>query len=260
MIENTRNTEGYRPDRTPTAPSPRCSRKRWEFGPVGKEKSKSLVERDRDILNLINWFGRVDSVFIRRLCFDSELGDSSKVQLRRSIKRLKEYGLIEDSTWINGLKIYAIKHSRVIKRELGKLEIFYYGRRSFSPMQMDHDLLVCRAFEWWNREFGSSLPFFLTERMIKKTKYKFESSMPDLVFSGTENFEKVYIVEVETTLKETHRYKKKILDYLDLGGVQNIVFYCSNKNIEKRIKEASKVIDNTFELVKVRSIEVFNER
>jgi len=216
-----------------------------------------LGERDRRVLDYISKFGRVDGKFLRRVCFDEkERGENSaKVSLRRSMIRLQNENLVHDFKWLNGQKIYAIKDGKRTKRILRENNIEFFGRRSFSASQMDHDIYVCRAFESWVSRFQKETPYYMTEKMIKKMGGKFEMLVPDLVFSETECYSAWYALEIETSSKAIERYQKKIIDYYYLAGARNVVFYCLNKSISNRIRIATRVIDNSSGFIKLKTIE-----
>jgi Fe2+ or Zn2+ uptake regulation protein len=220
-------------------------------------KEERLRERDREVLKMVSEFGRVDGLFLKRICFEDEKrqGGGAKVSLYRSVKRLKGFGLVHDFKWLNGKKIFAIKDGKKTKRILTQNDIKFFGKRSFSASQMDHDIYVCRAFEAWVSRFKKETPYYMTEKMIKKLGGKFEMLVPDLVFSETQCYSAWYALEIETSIKAIERYQKKIIDYYYLAGARNVVFYCLNKPIENRIRIASRVIDNSSGFIKFKTIE-----
>ncbi|MBK22461.1 MAG: hypothetical protein CME70_00530 [Halobacteriovorax sp.] len=219
-----------------------------------------LSEREVGVLEYINYFGRVDAEFLRNIFFKDGTIAGAKVRLRRVLKSLKEKQLVVESVWLRGRKVYALKNSAKLKKCLKLLQIEYQGPRSFTHSQMDHDLLVCRAFELWMEKLGQKLPFFATERMLKRSNFHFEGSLPDLVFSSDPELKRHYIVEIETSLKSVFRYERKILDFYESNRCLNLVFYCLNSNIKKRISRASKVIAQDQNWLKIRSMEVLNEK
>ncbi len=211
------------------------------------------------VLFYLNLFGRVDGCFLRKMVFDEGSIEGGKVKLRRSLKRLEAENLICSSSWINGLKIYGINNLKSNKSKLVDLGINFLGFRSFSASQMEHDLYVCRVFEMWMDQHKERTPFFLTERVVRKGHPFFKDSMPDLVFSGVEDFRTFFIAEIETTPKGVSRYEKKMIDYLELDGLQAAVFYCSSSLIKRRIERAVESIGIQNHKFKIKTIGDFNE-